>query len=240
MPFADFMRLALYCPKYGYYEQDAGRIGRRGDYLTSVSVSRLFGDLLGFQFAEWLEELPGGPRQIVEAGAHDGRLAADILEWLSQERSAVLSSLEYWIIEPSPRRRTWQAAKLEKVADRVRWVESSACLVKGCAMDRTDRTDRTDQTDQSGRRRDGVCGVIFCNELLDSFPVHRWAWDATARIWFAWGVTLQKPAGASKSDFTPGHQFAWQKIPIEAGFAAAELEQAALQVPAEILAVLPD
>src|SRR5207249_4483307 len=130
--------------------------------------------------------------------------------------------------------------KLEKFADRVRWVESSACLVKGCAMDRTDRTDRTDQTDQTGRRRGGVCGVIFCNELLDSFPVHRWAWDATARIWFAWGVTLQKPAGASKSDFTPGHQFAWQKIPIEAGFAAAELEQAALQVPAEILAVLPD
>src|SRR2546427_12574554 len=86
IPFADFMRLALYCPKYGYYEQMAGRIGREGDFYTSVSVGSLFGELLAFQFAEWLAALSSGPWHLVEAGAHDGQLAADILTWLAQNR----------------------------------------------------------------------------------------------------------------------------------------------------------
>ena len=55
--FARFMELALYCPVYGFYEQERDTIGRRGDYYTSVSVGSLFGELLAFQFAEWLGEL---------------------------------------------------------------------------------------------------------------------------------------------------------------------------------------
>src|SRR5437764_10738297 len=107
MPFAEFMRLALYCPKFGYYEQSPSRIGRSGDFYTSVSTGSLFGELLAFQCAEWLEALSGGPFQLVEAGAHDGQLAADILRWLSQNRSALFSSLEYWILDPSPSRQAW-------------------------------------------------------------------------------------------------------------------------------------
>ena len=57
IPFARFMELALYCPLCGYYEQEADNVGRRGDYFTSVSVGRLFGELLAFQFAAWLTEL---------------------------------------------------------------------------------------------------------------------------------------------------------------------------------------
>src|SRR5258705_10018288 len=56
IPFKEFMRLALYCPEYGYYEQGAGQIGRDGDYYTNVSIGSLFGQLLAFQFARWLEE----------------------------------------------------------------------------------------------------------------------------------------------------------------------------------------
>src|SRR5881392_4095353 len=85
--FARFMELALYCPVYGYYEREQDTIGRRGDFYTSVSVGSLFGELLAWQFAGWLERpsveaesQPDWPRrQIVEAGAHEGRLAKDIL-----------------------------------------------------------------------------------------------------------------------------------------------------------------
>ena len=40
-------------------------IGRRGDFFTSVSVGPVFGEMLAFQFAQWLEEIapppaPGG------------------------------------------------------------------------------------------------------------------------------------------------------------------------------------
>jgi len=40
----------------------------------------LYGELLALQFVEWLADLPDGtPPQIIEAGAHDGQLAKDIL-----------------------------------------------------------------------------------------------------------------------------------------------------------------
>ena len=35
------MQLALYCPNSGYYEQTERRIGRTGDFFTSVSVGPL-------------------------------------------------------------------------------------------------------------------------------------------------------------------------------------------------------
>src|SRR5215469_15728541 len=84
LPFDRFMELALYCPKLGYYETKRDIVGRRGDFYTSVSVGNLFGELLAFQFAEWLEDIkgPGNGVKIIEAGAHDGQLARDILTWL--------------------------------------------------------------------------------------------------------------------------------------------------------------
>src|SRR5271170_1817401 len=84
LPFARFMELALYCPDSGYYEQQRDNVGRRGDFFTSVSTGELFGELLAFQFAGWLEELKiaNCELKIVEAGAHDGKLAMDILNWL--------------------------------------------------------------------------------------------------------------------------------------------------------------
>lgn len=55
LPFARFMELALYCPDYGYYQTKKDNPGRRGDFFTSVSTGPLFGQLLAFQFAEWLQ-----------------------------------------------------------------------------------------------------------------------------------------------------------------------------------------
>ena len=88
IPFSRFMGMALYEPGLGYYEKQR-EVGRRGDFYTSVSVGPVFGELLAFQFAEWLAELEG-PVKLVEAGAHDGRLANDILECLSRLASGNL------------------------------------------------------------------------------------------------------------------------------------------------------
>src|SRR5580658_9556766 len=79
--FARFMELALYAPGTGYYETKRNP-GRGGDFYTSVSVGELFGQLLAFQFAEWLGELSSEDHvSLMEAGAHDGILARDILTW---------------------------------------------------------------------------------------------------------------------------------------------------------------
>src|SRR5688572_5010501 len=91
MSFAGFMRRALYDPVHGYYNRGFQQIGKHGDYFTSVSVGSLFGELLAAQFARWMETLPWvlSSVQCVEAGAHDGRLAFDILEALEDSESAL-------------------------------------------------------------------------------------------------------------------------------------------------------
>ena len=115
LSFARFMELALYCPVYGYYETKKDNPGQRGDFYTSVSVGKLFGQLLAFQFAEWLEAEVGSRKsevRIVEAGAHDGQLAGDILTWLQSNRPKLFGQIKYCIIEPSMRRQEWQQGSL--------------------------------------------------------------------------------------------------------------------------------
>jgi SAM-dependent MidA family methyltransferase len=167
IPFVRFMERALYCPELGYYDRFVSTVGRAGDYFTSVSVGPLFGELLARQFTTWLALLHGGAVQLIEAGAHDGQLAHDLLSWLRGHRPELWRRLEYWILEPSPRRQKWQREKLAPFAPRIRWLESWA-----------------------GVAEREVHGLIFSNELLDAMAVHRLGWDAAGRQWFEWGVGL--------------------------------------------------
>jgi SAM-dependent MidA family methyltransferase len=170
LPFARFMELALYCPKHGYYETQKDNPGRRGDFYTSVGVGEVFGQLLATRFAEWLQAEVRSPQStvhIVEAGAHDGKLAGDILGWLRTNRPELFGKLEYWIIEPSAVRQEWQRETLKDFSPRVRWLQ---------------------RFNDSMLQR--FNGIIFCNELLDAMPVRRFGWDAAQKTWFEWGVTV--------------------------------------------------
>jgi SAM-dependent MidA family methyltransferase len=90
--FARFMELALYHPQYGYYTCGRERIGKQGDYFTSVSVGPLFGKILAKQFLKFREEL-GNPTEfeVVEFGGHRGQFRADVL--------AAAPDLSYRIVE---------------------------------------------------------------------------------------------------------------------------------------------
>ena len=78
--FDEFMEVALYHPHGGYYASGQNRTGKRGDFFTNVSVGPVFGKLLAAQFLE-MRELLGKPDDfaLVEQGANDGQLMADIL-----------------------------------------------------------------------------------------------------------------------------------------------------------------
>src|SRR5690242_12450420 len=117
--FARFMELSLYCPETGYYERLGNTPGARGDFYTNVSVGSLFGELLAFQFANWIEDGRIGQPRLFEAGTHDGRLALDILNWLSSHRPELFKETEYWIVEPSLRRQQSQREKLDRFEDKV-------------------------------------------------------------------------------------------------------------------------
>ena len=211
MTFARFMQLALYCPNSGYYDRPETTVGRSGDFYTSVSVGSLFGQLLAFQFAEWLDALssplglnaPRSSTQIVESGAHDGRLAGDILGWLHSKLPKLLDTLEYWIIEPSSARTRAQKQTLSEFAASVRWFPEWNAIPAA-----------------------GVNGIIFSNELLDAMPVHRIGWDASEKEWFEWGVTIR-----------PGdHDFIWTRLPAGPDLLARGLPD----LPGHLLDVLPD
>ncbi|WP_457622342.1 class I SAM-dependent methyltransferase [Persephonella sp.] len=146
--FRDFMDMALYYPELGYYTSPKAKIGGYGDFFTASELDKAFGELLGKQFVEIYQKLDEKKFQIVEIGAGKGYLAYDILSFLKNSHKDVYSNTEYVIIEKSPYHVDLQKEIL-KGFDNVRWVQ-----------------DIIDFEDES------VTGVIFSNELFDSFPVH--------------------------------------------------------------------
>jgi SAM-dependent MidA family methyltransferase len=84
--FARFMELALYHPQRGYYtRQDRPRVGKAGDFFTSVSVGPLFGRILARQIEKW------SVADVTEFGGHRGQLRADVL--------AASPQLNYRVVE---------------------------------------------------------------------------------------------------------------------------------------------
>lgn len=118
IPFSRFMEHALYDPEEGYYGSGRAAVGRAGDFLTSVSVGSVFGELLAGQFIEMRAALgAGGPFVIVEQGANDGSFARDVLGGL-----AGIPGISYVIVEPFEILRKRQAAAVAGFD--VSWVDS--------------------------------------------------------------------------------------------------------------------
>ena len=166
---AAFMDLALYDPELGYYARAAQRSGRAGDFFTSVDVGPLFGELLEIQLAEMFEILGGhtgpplrdadqpandvgadrrvGPFDLVEAGAGNGRLSADILRAARERDRGFYDAIRLHLVEASADARAAQRAVLGDTADRL--ASSGASLPESFE------------------------GVLIANELLDAMPVHQ-------------------------------------------------------------------
>ncbi|HEX4372760.1 MAG TPA: hypothetical protein VHZ50_05575, partial [Puia sp.] len=50
--FKNFMEMALYYPRLGYYVSTGEKIGNDGDYFTSPALSPVFGEILSKQIIE--------------------------------------------------------------------------------------------------------------------------------------------------------------------------------------------
>ncbi|MDD2708059.1 MAG: SAM-dependent methyltransferase [Verrucomicrobiae bacterium] len=161
--FARFMEWALYHPDRGYYARRGAerQVGRRGDFFTSVSVGALFGRLLARQFASWWIEMKRpAPFHLVECGGLDGRLAADVLAAMAGDAPECAAAIQYTLIEPLPSMVAAQQQRLNGMTG-VSWAASLR--------------------DMPPRQ-----GILFGNELLDAFPVHRLEKDAQG--WNEWKV----------------------------------------------------
>jgi len=156
---AAFMELALYQPGLGYYDRAPQRSGRAGDFFTSVDVGPLFGELLEVQLAELARilnsglPLPDSTFDLVEAGAGNGRLSADILRAAKQRDPGFYESIQLHLVETSAQARRAQGGTLADVAARV--ISSGPALPESFE------------------------GVLVANELLDALPVHQVVMRAT-------------------------------------------------------------
>ncbi|WP_081891590.1 SAM-dependent methyltransferase [Verrucomicrobium sp. BvORR106] len=150
VPWAEVMQLALYEPLVGYYRQGVRRIGRGGDFYTSVSVGSLYGDLLA-EYVASVWSAAGQPTGfgILEQGAHDGTLARDLLEAVERRHPDLAAVLAYVIIDPDDALREAQQSRVgpefaSRLTHVAAWTEVPV-----------------------------IQGVLICNELLDAFAVHR-------------------------------------------------------------------
>ncbi|HSX81342.1 MAG TPA: SAM-dependent methyltransferase [Candidatus Saccharimonadia bacterium] len=163
--FAQFMQACLYSPRGGFYSSRGNRISTH--FGTSPTSHPLFGALLARQL-EQMWHLLGDPPvfHVLEVGAGDGALAQSIVHacWRMAPR---LAQVLYYV-----------AADYES-----RWLQSP---------DHTFDWDNGTGDGMSPSRRDAILGVqrvkteglrafrnvvgcILCNELIDNFPVHRFA-----------------------------------------------------------------
>lgn len=149
MTFAEFMRIALYHPWGAYYTSEE-RVGEAGDYYTSPVTHPVFGLLLAVQL-QHMWRLLGAPKRfhVVELGSGSGMLARSITEHASRLDETFASRLLYVALD---RRR----ASAREKAGGVLYTKVT-----------------TDQVPLSG-----IVGCILSNELLDSFPVHRFQIDS--------------------------------------------------------------
>lgn len=100
--FAEFMQMALYHPEYGYYNSDRERVGRFGDYYTSPTVHRIFGELIAKQLEEMWRILGKGAFTVIEMGANRGWLCHDIIQYIKKEYPGFYDNFNYIIVELNP------------------------------------------------------------------------------------------------------------------------------------------
>jgi SAM-dependent MidA family methyltransferase len=143
------MSEALYHPGSGYYNRaDLERWGKNGDYRTSPERSELFAATFARYFVS-LHRQMGHPAElvIVEMGGGAGHFARGVLQTLKENYSSVFQSTRYVLIEISEDARRRAAEALHNFGN-VTFV-TAAELKPSAQM------------------------VVFSNELIDAFPVHR-------------------------------------------------------------------
>ncbi len=149
--FADFMELALYHPRHGYYNSEKEKIGRMGDYYTSSDVHPVFGVLIARQLEQMWRLLGKNKFTIVEIGAGKGWLCYDIINRVRNEYPGFFEKMDYKIVEISQNLIEKQSDTLKGMEEKVSWGSFST----------------------DGLSIGSVEGCFLSNEFVDSLPVHQ-------------------------------------------------------------------
>ena len=163
--FAQFMQTCLYSPRGGFYAARGDRIGAH--FGTSPTSHPVFGALIARQL-EQMWRLLGEPAvfHVIEVGSGDGALAQSIVQACWRLAPALGQALRYVAADYEPRSLTSPDHAFD-------WVNGSGDWLAPNGRDAASRIQRVKT--EGARAFRHVVGCILCNELIDNFPVHRFA-----------------------------------------------------------------
>jgi SAM-dependent MidA family methyltransferase len=149
IPFARFMELALYHPKWGYYQQACPKLGKQGDFFTNSHVGSIYGRVLAQYVGKLVQEIGEQvPWTMVEMGAGEGRLLEQLIVGL-MEQELDLSPFYFYIVDISSYHRQVQQQRLAHLP--VCW----RCV------------NEIEEISPS------PYSFVYSNEWIDALPVHR-------------------------------------------------------------------
>src|SRR5262245_19843167 len=166
VPFSEVMDLALYDAEHGFYAT-GGAAGRRGDFITSPEVGRLFGAVVAQALDDgWQARGEPGPFVVIEAGAGAGTLAIAVLA----AQPACAPALRYVLVERSAALRARQSEHLSLEDPALAFAPDRAEDEDGDVHPPEVATGPIVVSLDSLPRLHGSA-VVIANELLDNLPV---------------------------------------------------------------------
>ncbi len=147
MSIAEYMRLCLTHPQYGYYVT-RDPLGAHGDFVTAPEVSQMFGELIGVWMAAVWQQM-GSPEnvRVVELGPGRGTLISDALRAAKVAADFYAAAVVH-LVEISPKLQQVQQQRLESLGVPILWHSALAEVPSGPT-------------------------IIIANEFVDALPVHQ-------------------------------------------------------------------
>src|SRR5262245_46533217 len=179
--FAQFMQACLYSPHRSFYSSRGARISTH--FGTSPTSHPVFGALLVRQL-EQMWHLLGDPPvfQVIEVGSGDGALAQSIVHACGRMAPRLAQVLYYvaadyeprWL--PSPNHPfVWDNGTGDGMSPATMSAEGAQFNVPPFPSMRDALLGVQRVKTEGLRAFRNVVGCILCNELIDNFPVHRFA-----------------------------------------------------------------
>ena len=147
MPVAEYMRLCLTHPHYGYYLRSHA-IGAAGDFITAPEISQMFGELVGLWAAAVWQQM-GAPEnmRLVELGPGRGTMMRDALR-AAKIVKGFATAVVLHLVEINPKLKDAQRQLLEGLDVPVMWHATLADVPPGPS-------------------------IILANEFVDALPIHQ-------------------------------------------------------------------
>jgi NADH dehydrogenase [ubiquinone] 1 alpha subcomplex assembly factor 7 len=147
MPIADYMRMCLTHPQYGYYI-NRDPLGAGGDFTTAPEISQMFGELIGLWMASVWQQM-GAPEnvRVIELGPGRGTLVLDALR-AAKVVNGFRTAIVLHLVEISPALQRVQQQRLETLEVPALWHTTLEDVPSGPA-------------------------IIIANEFIDALPIHQ-------------------------------------------------------------------